>query len=278
MDKQVSILGCGWLGFPLARRLVQEGYRVKGSTTTPEKLPELEAAGVEALELKIDPEKAPTEAQKAFFDADTLIVTLPPGSRNPGYESRYPAQMAWIRNAVRAVGKIRKVMMVSSTSVYAPSESEVFEENLTHEDEAGNKVIFRAEKIWLECTDKLEILVLRCGGLMGDGRIPGKYFAGRKGLTNGKVPVNFIHQTDVIEVISTFLTRKTAHQVFNLVAPKHPLREELYLRTAEQFGFEPPEFATTDQVPPHKVVSPKRLTLDFGYEFRYPDPLLFDYD
>jgi 3-hydroxyisobutyrate dehydrogenase-like beta-hydroxyacid dehydrogenase len=35
--KQISILGCGWLGFPLAISLVQKGYVVKGSTTSLEK-------------------------------------------------------------------------------------------------------------------------------------------------------------------------------------------------------------------------------------------------
>lgn len=34
----ISIMGCGWLWLPLAERLVQQGYTVKGSTTTPGKL------------------------------------------------------------------------------------------------------------------------------------------------------------------------------------------------------------------------------------------------
>lgn len=32
----VSILGCGWLGLPLAEQLLAEGYSVKGSTTRAE--------------------------------------------------------------------------------------------------------------------------------------------------------------------------------------------------------------------------------------------------
>ncbi|MEZ7854793.1 MAG: SDR family NAD(P)-dependent oxidoreductase, partial [Cyclobacteriaceae bacterium] len=30
----ISILGCGWLGLPLARQLVQQGHQIKGSTTS----------------------------------------------------------------------------------------------------------------------------------------------------------------------------------------------------------------------------------------------------
>ena len=43
---QVSILGCGWLGLPLAKALIGEGYTVKGSTTTPAKLNLLKEEGV----------------------------------------------------------------------------------------------------------------------------------------------------------------------------------------------------------------------------------------
>ena len=48
MQKEtITILGCGWLGLSLAQALVKEGYAVKGSTTTEEKLEQLQYAGVE---------------------------------------------------------------------------------------------------------------------------------------------------------------------------------------------------------------------------------------
>jgi UDP-N-acetyl-D-mannosaminuronate dehydrogenase len=31
--KQISILGCGWLGLPLAKALLQKGFSVHGSKT-----------------------------------------------------------------------------------------------------------------------------------------------------------------------------------------------------------------------------------------------------
>jgi 3-hydroxyisobutyrate dehydrogenase-like beta-hydroxyacid dehydrogenase len=45
--KNVSILGCGWLGKSLAISLLDEGYSVKGSTTTEEKLELLELNKIE---------------------------------------------------------------------------------------------------------------------------------------------------------------------------------------------------------------------------------------
>ncbi|WP_321539617.1 NAD(P)-binding domain-containing protein [Flavobacterium piscinae] len=44
--KQISILGCGWLGMPLAKHLLQKGYSIKGSTTTETKLELLQNEGI----------------------------------------------------------------------------------------------------------------------------------------------------------------------------------------------------------------------------------------
>ena len=35
---KISILGCGWLGLPLAKAIVENGFSVKGSTTSSEKI------------------------------------------------------------------------------------------------------------------------------------------------------------------------------------------------------------------------------------------------
>ena len=44
MNQRISILGCGWLGLPLAVELISKGYKVNGSTTSMTKVRELEAA------------------------------------------------------------------------------------------------------------------------------------------------------------------------------------------------------------------------------------------
>ena len=56
VKKKVSIVGCGWLGVPLAVQLLAEGYLVKGSTTSPEKVPLLQQTGVEAYAASLTPD------------------------------------------------------------------------------------------------------------------------------------------------------------------------------------------------------------------------------
>ena len=43
----ISILGCGWYGLALAKRLVAAGYPVKGSSTSPEKLEILSSLSIQ---------------------------------------------------------------------------------------------------------------------------------------------------------------------------------------------------------------------------------------
>lgn len=44
--KPISILGCGWLGLPLAKSLLEKGFSVKGSTTSIKKIALLEKFGI----------------------------------------------------------------------------------------------------------------------------------------------------------------------------------------------------------------------------------------
>ena len=70
--KTSSLLGCGYLGFPLALNLLQMGYNVKGSTTTPGKIQQLKKAGIIPYLIRVD-----EDMNKDFFDADVLVLTLP---------------------------------------------------------------------------------------------------------------------------------------------------------------------------------------------------------
>ena len=70
--KNISILGCGWLGAPLAISLLEAGYSVKGSTTTESKLATLEASQIEAYLIDI----AEFEEYDAFLNTDILIIAI----------------------------------------------------------------------------------------------------------------------------------------------------------------------------------------------------------
>ncbi|MDA9071024.1 dTDP-glucose 4,6-dehydratase, partial [Flavobacteriaceae bacterium] len=70
--KSISILGCGWLGKPMAVSLLREGFTVKGSTTSEIKIQELEALEIEAYLIDI------TEFEEfdLFLSSDILLIAI----------------------------------------------------------------------------------------------------------------------------------------------------------------------------------------------------------
>lgn len=70
----VSILGCGWLGFPLGKELLNQGYNVKGSTTTASKMLELQDAEINAFNIDLPDGNISSD----FFHSDCLIINIPP--------------------------------------------------------------------------------------------------------------------------------------------------------------------------------------------------------
>ena len=112
---------------------------------------------------------------------------------------------------------------------------------------------------------------------MGYERIPAKYVAGKTGLTTGEIPVNYIHRDDVIGVIEAFLQNPALwNNVYNVVAPLHPTRREVYLASCAPFGYEPPTFKNGG-VTPFKIISSQKLQDALGYRFVYSNPLEFFY-
>ena len=214
-----------------------------------------------------------------FFETDLLIIDIPPKTRNMG-EGFHPEQMKAVADEIKKHG-IRHCIYISSTSVYPNLEREVKEEDVTTYDdsmestEVGNKALLQGEKI-LKSIPDLQLTIIRCGGLMGYDRVPGRYFADKKGLSFGKVPVNYIHRDDVISIILQLIQKQYWNETINAVAPLHPSRQEVYEQNARELGFQAPAF-TDAEAKDFKVVSAEKLQKDLGYEFIYPNPLQFPY-
>ncbi len=273
----ISVLGCGWLGLPLAERLMAEGYTVKGSTTTIEKLPILLAKGIQPYHIQLRPH---TEGDlNGLLQSTILIIDIPPRASVQG-DAFHPAQVQAIADAVRN-SSVDWVIYVSSTSVYPELGKIAREEDVTIPADSASPNgspgrIVEAEQIIQNLAPHRKTTILRCAGLMGYDRIPGKYVAGRS-VDSGAVPVNYIHRDDAVALITAVIANKLTG-VYNIVAPKHPTREAVYRKSCAQFGYALPDFIEPANNLPFKVISGEKLTGQFGYQFRYDDPLDFFYE
>ncbi|MEP5364123.1 MAG: SDR family oxidoreductase [Reichenbachiella sp.] len=258
--RSISILGCGWLGLPLGRHLAQAGYQVKGSTTHEDKLPLLEKTGIKPFLLSLNPE---VEGESAgFFDADILLINLPPRNRN-GEEHFHENQLKSILKNNRS----KQVLFISSTAVYPSNNKTVFEIDADSSCVTrGGIPLLKMEQLFTK-NSAIDTTVIRFGGLYGPDRHPGRFLAGKKKLAGANNPVNMIHLEDCIGVIQTIIEQNHWGEIFNACAPSEETRQSFYEKAAEALDIEAPTFS--DESAPFKKVSSEKLIKKTGYQFKH---------
>lgn len=265
---RISILGTGWLGLPLGKHLKGLGYDVKGSTTSPEKMLKLTELGIEPYLIKID-SKGIGERGEDFFDTDILILTIPPARDL----ERYKVIIQAVTRQIQKKG-IKKVLYTSSTGVYGNSVGVVDETTPLNPKGSSSESVIFAERA-LKALD-IDLTIVRLAGLAGEERNPGRFLAGRKEVTGGNAPVNFVHQMDCIQIITQIIMDNHWNEIFNLCADFHPPKHLFYAFKAEEGGFVVPTFAQDDKKgSDYKTVSNAKIKTALNYEFKYPDPMNF---
>lgn len=235
--KRISLLGCGWLGYPLAMDLISQAYQVKGSTTSPEKIPLFESAGIEPYLLQFNSSTEPDLSE--FLQSDILIISIPPGRRSPDGLANY-RKMAQIVSKQLASSLITKLIFISSTSVYPESNTVLNEFSEIGPETESGKVLAEVEAIFSELN--MQVILLRFSGLIGPNRMPGRFFAGQTNVPNGLAPVNMIHLDDAVALINCLINSDNAQGVYLGCSPSHPTKEEFYKLAAQVENLAPPSF------------------------------------
>ncbi len=244
---KISVVGCGWLGLPLAVKLVKEGHEVLGSTTTTEKLTLLAEKGIKPFLMKLNPMPEGKDFNQ-LFDAEIMVINIPPRSKSREPEF-HREQIKYLKYQLSS-SKIKKVIFISSTSYYPNTNGLVNEETAPNVLKGSNQAVVWAEQEISQINQ--ELTILRCGGLMGENRIPGRWFAG-KDTKGANTPINYVHQEDVINKISELVNSDNWQKVVNLVSPEHLTRKEMHEAMAHKYSFEPPIWIEPS-LNQHKVV------------------------
>lgn len=267
----ISILGCGWLGFPAGIHLKQQDFTVKGSTTSRNKLNKLNDAGISPFLINIT-DKIKCEDCESFWDSDILFLNIPPGRSKPDTYLRHTSQVKAIIKILLKY-KIKWVIFASSTSVYSKYgglKSEDDTDPSQASSESG-KALLKCEELLLN-KDEFDTTVIRFGGLYGYERNPIRYLAGKSGLKDGNKPINLIHQDDCIRIIHEVIKQNSRNMIYNAVADGHPPRREYYKSAAEHYGLETPRFLE-DNTSDYRIVSNEKLKKELNYQFLYPNPM-----
>jgi nucleoside-diphosphate-sugar epimerase len=247
----ISILGCGWLGQPLAKHLLTKGYSIKGSTTSKGKMDQLGSSGISPFLIELE---SLNSNISEFLEAEILIVNIP-SKNSKSFE-----------NLIVEIEKssVKKVLFISSTSVYEPSA-----EMITENSALMTSNLVNIENLFLR-NSYFSTTIIRFAGLMGYMRNPGRFFPAGKSIKNPDGFVNMIHRDDCIAIITDIIERGIWNETFNACSDQHPTRREFYSKAALEIGLPIPHFIENSPNS-FKIISNKKIKSYLNYTFIYPD-------
>jgi nucleoside-diphosphate-sugar epimerase len=264
---KISILGCGWLGLPLAEAFIKKRFSVNGSTTSTEKLSILEKAGTTPFLISLDSKSVLGAIESFLKESSTLIIDLPPklrGTNKENFVEKIEVLIPFIEKS-----SVKNVLFVSSTSVYGEENKIVTEESPLNPDTESGKQLVEVEQL-LQSNTNFKTTVLRFGGLIGEDRHPVKFLAGRVNLDNPDAPINLIHQEDCIGIILKIIELNSWNETFNAVAPFHPTRSAYYTQKAIDLNLVLPKF-NPENVSIEKTILSEKIKTVLNYTFTKPN-------
>lgn len=260
---QISILGCGWLGLPLAKSLLQNGFSIKGSTTSLEKISFLESEGITPFLVRLEEQQISASVADFLADSQILIINIPPklrGGSTENFVAKITTLLPFIENST-----VEKVLFVSSTSVYGEDNEFVSEESVLNPDTEGGRQLAIVENV-LQKNSRFQTTILRFGGLISDDRNPVRFLSGRENIENPDTPINLIHQDDCIGIIEKIIALNSWDETYNAVAPFHPTRQEYYTQKATELNLALPKFAALNTIVGKTILNNKVIeVLDYSF-------------
>ena len=254
------IIGCGYVGSALAIHWAAEGHELTVTTTSPERVSELEKIAAAAV---VFDSTNPDGLEALVAGKDVIVVCVAPKRGRQHQDTYVPTAQA-----LAAVMDDQHLIYTSSTSVYSEEEGAWVNESSGLKPDSESLV--QTEKIIGELPHSC---ILRLSGIYGPGREIARrtrFFSGKEVAGSGDKLTNHIHRDDIVRAIAwAASTRATG--IYNVSNDSHPTRAELYGRLCEEQGIPLPRW---DSSQPAKRSGDKRISNEKikseGFTFAHP--------
>ena len=276
---KLFILGLGHVGKALASKLKADGHSVSGSTTTLEKVAELEKLVDSVHVLKgEESEKVVAAAQ----GCDAIIVTVAPNVRNTRTkeEREIHYEQVLVRSCASANMACPRVIFLSSFSVYGDGGegSAAIDENTptANHQEPSSKYYQLAEQQVLESAQGCVLRFPDMYGAPGDFSFPQRvkmamdYFAG-KAIFSADAPLYAIHFEDVVNAVHHVISAQLTG-VFNVCDNDNvpATNKRVFDAICDENAWPRLEFLDQIKAPKRKISAAKIYAT--GYQVLHPDP------
>lgn len=290
---QKLIIGCGYVGLAVARKWLEAGESVSALTRSEEHARQFAEIGIEPIRGEIT--RPETLAQ--LPESDTVLYAV--GFDRAASKSRREVYVEGLDHVLSLIKtRTRKIIYLSSTSVYGQSAGEWVDETSTCEPERENgQICLEAEQLFHqhgllpgESNGKsAQAVILRLAGIYGPGRLLARIEqikAGEALLGRPDAWLNLIHLTDIVKTILKCDTDIPLSSHY-LVSDSCPVtRQEYYQMLARLLEAPSPRFASVEENEStlkstrfnsteraaglNKRCCNKRLREELGVELSYP--------
>ena len=266
---RVLIAGCGYIGAPTGKRLVERGCTVFGLRRSQAKLP----AGVELVRGDLSRLDSLGSLPEGI---DTVIYAAGAGaSDEAAYRAVYMDGPSNLLRAMREQGEEPgRFLFCSSTAVYGQRRGEwVDEDSVTRPTRWNGELLLAAESLVRACG--VPAVVLRLGGIYGPGRtrLVDRVRSGAARIQAEPHFGNRIHREDAAGALAHLALAPQGHDLY-LGVDGQPSDEADVLRwLAGELGVASKPAVGAEDAPGPRAGS-KRCRNDrlcaSGYKFRYP--------
>ena len=297
---RVLIIGCGYVGLPLAVELAKQGHEVFGLRRSG--ADELARAGIKPLAADIT---QPATLAKLPRDFDWVVnCAATGGGTAEDYRRLY---LQGTRNLIEwlAAAPPQKFVYTSSTGVYGQNDGSMVKESSPTEPASETaEVLVETEKLLLEVaqpvgasvlasrdggTDQgsrgrsphpFPAVILRVAGIYGPNRgyLLKQYLRNEARLEGkGERILNMVHQDDLIGTIIAALRNGRAGEIYNAVDDEPVSQFHFFQWLAGTLDLPLPPSVPADlettrkRGVTNKKVSNRRLKMELGYQFKYPN-------
>ncbi len=263
-QRKIAIIGCGWLGLPLAKKLIKENFIVKGSTTSKEKISVLKTEKIEPFLIDLN-KNLDKEILNSFLNnVNVLIINIPPKIRKEKTINYYSKIQKITSNNL--IKKINNIIFISSTSVYGSKQGKINSQTIPSPDTINGIEILKTEKI----IENKNNTIIRFGGLINETRNPLNYLIKKQEVLNSDAPINYIHLDDCIGIILSIIKKNKWGKIYLGVTPFHPTKKNYFDNLCEKKNINKLTFSTKETVI-DKEIDDEKIKPELNYTFKYPN-------
>ncbi|MCG8420700.1 MAG: NAD-dependent epimerase/dehydratase family protein [Proteobacteria bacterium] len=276
------ILGCGYTGIRLARRLLDRGAEVWATRRSPDAVQSVATAlgnhpKADVRVVSVEELAGAAETVADWIPRGSLLVhSAPPSQSGPMGERAVVAACA--------ASGVSRIVYISSTGVYPPGDgSWVDEDAAVGPASDRGKARLAAESALLQAARERDIpaVSLRAAGIYGPGRgVHARLYAGTfRVIGAGDTYVNRIHVDDLVSsVVAAALISELPRAIYN-VADDRPETSRVHANSvADILGLPRPPAVPASEVHPrvaamlgaNRRIRNDRLKSELGVRLAYP--------